>query len=184
MTNSDKPTFLAVEEQSVYTATTERRPEMHISTADMAIADRTTICEVMRRSVECVSPDTNWESLAALFLERGISGAPVIDDDSRPIGVVSKTDLIRACFAKFKAGSNGSDGQTDAPVDATVRQIMMPVPFVLPQNERLSRAAALMAFESVHRVLVVAEDGKIAGIITALDIVRWLAKHAGFVVGD
>jgi CBS domain-containing protein len=34
-----------------------------------------------------------------------------------------------------------------------------------------------MAYEGVHRVPVVAADGRVVGILSSLDVVRWLAHH-------
>lgn len=141
-------------------------------------ADSTTIADVMRQRVICAFPEMKLDALAAVFLQEGISGVPVVDDAGRPIGVVSKTDLLRNLYTRGGADAVETSGAF------TVADIMMPIALVLPQNESLSRAAALMAFEGIHRVLVVRADGSITGIITALDVVRWLAKSAGFVVGD
>jgi hypothetical protein len=45
--------------------------------------------------VVCVEPKVSVEALTALFVERGFSGAPVVDGHGKPIGVLSKTDLLR-----------------------------------------------------------------------------------------
>lgn len=49
---------------------------------------------------------------------------------------------------------------------------------VLPRGTPVIRAAALMALENSDRLPVEDEDGAIVGVITALDIVRWMARHA------
>ena len=56
----------------------------------------------------------------------------------------------------------------------------MPIAFTLPESASIAHAAALMAYENVHRIPVVASDGSVVGIIAALDILRWLAVNAGF----
>src|SRR5262245_36002595 len=45
----------------------------------------------------CVTPATTIRELARVFEEHEISGAPVVDQHGRLVGVVSKTDLIRRC---------------------------------------------------------------------------------------
>jgi hypothetical protein len=67
-------------------------------------ATATSIGEIMSREVVCVTPDLEATTLAELFLERGFSGAPVVDDRGQPIGIVSKTDLLRACYDPAAAG--------------------------------------------------------------------------------
>jgi CBS domain-containing protein len=39
-----------------------------------------------------------------------------------------------------------------------------------------------MASAHVHRVLVVSAEGTVVGILTPLDVVRWVARKAGYVV--
>lgn len=121
----------------------------------------------MTTDVVCVSPDLPVEALAMLLLERGIGGVPVVDGDGVPIGVVSKTDLVRARRGLFDAGT-------------TVGDIMMALAFTLPAHESIARASALMAFEGVHRIPVVSDEGKVAGLLSSLDVLRWLARHDGY----
>ncbi len=163
--------------------------------AEARSASNTPIAEIMARHVVCVRPDLDTRTLATLFLERGISGAPVVDDDARPIGIVSKTDLVREHHERPEGSRPpppsdleelsdlGVGFHTEAAPVTTVADIMMPVAFCLPANESIARAAALMAFEGVHRVPVVGSRGQVVGLVSPLDVLRWLARENGFVVG-
>lgn len=162
----------------------------------MAPASETPISEVMTSEVICVSPDLAVEALTAMFLERNISGAPVVDGTGHPIGVVSKTDLVR------EHQDAGDDQETEKLVirrqgyevelgpgfhaeritRSTVGEIMMPIAFTLPETASVSRASALMALEGVHRLPVVSEEGKVVGILSAMDILRWLAQAEGYLI--
>jgi CBS domain-containing protein len=167
-------------------------------------ASRTPVASIMNANVVCVRQDLAVDALAALLLARGISGAPVIDDDGRPVGVVSKTDLLRAKGAPA-AADDPDDGAglalevrsergvvvelgASAPVAsgapssgprARVREIMTPIVFSLPSDASVARAAALMTYERVHRLPVVGPDGEVVGIVSAMDVLRWLAHGAG-----
>jgi CBS domain-containing protein len=131
-------------------------------------AAATPIHEVMTRDVVCVRPDLPLFALAALLLERGVGGAPVVDGDGRPIGVISKTDVVRARCER------------DDDEVVTVAEVMMPIAFTLEETSPVEQAAALMALERVHRVPVVDADGRVVGILTALDVTRWVARRAGY----
>src|SRR4051812_44614211 len=77
----------------------QRRPaRAQLGKIVSAAAEATTIAEIMTRTAICVKPDFGVEALTALLLGRGISGAPVIDDTGRPIGMVSKSDVVRERF--------------------------------------------------------------------------------------
>jgi CBS domain-containing protein len=128
-------------------------------------SDRTPLSAVMSGHTVCVSPELPVRELVSLLIDRGFSGVPVVDSDGKPIGVVSKSDLL------------------DQERDGLVRDIMMPIAFTLPENASLSHAAALMAYENIHRVPVIGSDASVVGIVTSMDIVRWVAEQDGYVVG-
>jgi CBS-domain-containing membrane protein len=148
--------------------------------------DRVAIADVMSRDVVCVTKDVSIESLTALFLERGIGAAPVVDAEGYPIGMVSKTDLVREHWqngdtAEVNDSGEMVDGMHVSEVTrATVADIMVAIAFTLQEDEPLSRAAAVMAVERVHHLPVVAADGRVVGILSSLDFVRWVAKQAAF----
>jgi CBS domain-containing protein len=160
------------------------------SPAEAARPSRVPISAIMTSDVVCVQKDLSVEVLAALFLERGFSGAPVVDESGRPIGVVSKTDLVRerhddgdleereppsACEG-WEFDCELGPGFHAAPIArATVADIMMPIVFALPENATITKAASLMALEGVHRIPVVSAGGQVVGVLSSLDILCWLA---------
>src|SRR4029079_18434500 len=83
----------------IATKRTHTRMQMPVSPearpARQSIADRTPVSAIMTTDVICVQPDVSIESVTRLLLERGISGVPVVDADGVPVGLVSKTDLLR-----------------------------------------------------------------------------------------
>jgi CBS domain-containing protein len=137
-----------------------RRPRKVLPTA----ADLTPISAVMTADVVCVTPDLTLDALLAILLERNFSGAPVVDGEGRPIGVVSKTDLLR-------------EGQLP---QTTVGDAMMPLVFTLAETAPLSQAAALMVEEGVHRLPVVSAEGRVVGLLSSFDVMRWIARESGY----
>ena len=133
-------------------------------------ADRTQLWQVMTARAVCVTPDLETEALTSILDDLDLRAVPVVDAEGRPIGVVSRSDLLRR-------SRDGADRPPEKVVD-----VMMSLAFSLPKTASLSRAAAVMAYECVHRIPVVALDGTVVGIISSLDIVRWLARHDGYLV--
>ena len=117
----------------------------------------------MSLNVQCVTADVSLPALASCLLDGGYSGAPVVDDGGAPVGVVSKTDLIRYGVSP----------------DGCVRDIMTPMSFTLHEDQSVSRASALMAYEGIHRLPVVDTPGKVVGLLSSLDILHWLACKSG-----
>ena len=51
--------------------------------------------DIMRTEVLTVTPDTPVRRLTRLLADEEISGAPVVDEQGTPVGVVSSTDVVR-----------------------------------------------------------------------------------------
>jgi CBS domain-containing protein len=155
-----------------------------------AQADRVSVVSIMSAETVCVDPELSLEALLALFLDRGISGAPVVNEAGRPLGVVSKTDLLR--HQQENAGLVELVPESAEPVElepgfhleqigvGKVKDVMTPVSFTLGEGATVARAAALMAHEGVHRVPVIAASGRVVGLVSALDVARWVAETSGF----
>lgn len=149
------------------------------------LGDHTRVSNVMTASVICLTADVSVEAAAAMILEANVSGAPVVDEAGRPIGVVSRADLLRERLERGDAVETDTrlpdelrrgfhvDGASAS--TTTVNQVMTPIAFTLPQTESLSTAAALMAHEGIHRLPIVDDERHVVGILSALDVLRWLA---------
>lgn len=158
--------------------------------------DETRVSEVMTADVLAVAPDVSLEALAGVFVQRGIGGAPVMNDEGRPIGVVSTTDLVIERYVAGDTGEGtapgwqlprdapgvevGQGGHVEAPPGQAVGDVMTRSALTVPETAPLAQAAALMAVRGIHRVLVVSEDGALSGIVTTSDVARWVAEQGGF----
>lgn len=122
------------------------------------------VTEAMVDEVYAVRRDVEIGSIRELLLSRGISGVPVVDPDGFPIGIVSKTDLVRG----------GDRSGQAAPDRLPAGDLMTDVVFSLPENATLLDAATMMVVEQVHRVAIVDGAGILSGVLSTLDILRWL----------
>ena len=152
--------------------------------------------EIMTKDVLCVTPDTSVERLLSLLLERSFSGAPVVDKDDKPVGMVTRSDLVelledRVLITGVPISVRTPEGleyelgpgfERDELVATTVDEIMSPIVFAVHAETSVTQAAALMAFEGVHRVPVLDDTGKLMGIVSAIDVMRWVGREAGYVL--
>eukprot|EP00191_Tetraselmis_sp_GSL018_P004534 CAMPEP_0177596418 /NCGR_PEP_ID=MMETSP0419_2-20121207/11048_1 /TAXON_ID=582737 /ORGANISM="Tetraselmis sp., Strain GSL018" /LENGTH=140 /DNA_ID=CAMNT_0019088281 /DNA_START=812 /DNA_END=1234 /DNA_ORIENTATION=+ len=90
-------------------------------------------------------------------LFENISGLPVINQDGKLVGVVTKKDLEKA---------KDSEG--------TVRQIMSTPPVAAKPGYKVSDAAAIMLKYGIHRLPIVDDDKRVVGIVTRTDISKAL----------
>lgn len=122
--------------------------------------------DLMTRDVQCVAPDVSALELARLLRERAITGLPVVDDEGRPVGIITQSDLVGAVAA----------GLVLSELDA--RALMMHVTFAVDENATLDDAARLIAFEGIHRVPVLNSERVVVGVLSATDLVRWMVARS------
>jgi CBS domain-containing protein len=128
-------------------------------------AERTQLWEVMSREVVCVRQDLDAALVLPLLTALDVKALTVVDRAGRPLGMVSRADALEP-----------------RAVRETVEDMMVCMAFMLRETTSLSRAAALMAYEEVHRLPVVSAEWQVVGMISALDVVRWLARNDGYVL--
>ncbi len=85
------------------------------------------------------------------MLDFGIHAIPVLDEDHRPVGMITMRDLV------------GPRGEWVKKVPRTVRA-----------DELIDEAARVMVAENLHHLVVVDEQGHAVGNLSTLDVVRGL----------
>jgi len=116
----------------------------------------------MVKDVITVTESMPLKEVARMFVEKKITGAPVVNAEGELVGVISETDIIRKTTS-FGAWS-----------PSTVGQIMTKPAVTVAPDETLQRVCELMYNRRIHRV-VVAEGPRIKGILTTMDILRAIA---------
>lgn len=115
--------------------------------------------EIMNAELFTVRPDARADHALEAILEFGINALPVIDDERRPVGVTALRDLVRA----------GREPRYSTPA----RSVSLDTP--------IEEAARVMAESGHHHLVVVASDGRAAGMVSSVDLLRALvglpAKH-------
>ena len=120
--------------------------------------------DVMVKDVITVTESMPLKDVARMFVEKKITGAPVVNAEGELVGVISETDIIR------KTTSIGAWSPS------TVGQIMTRPAVTVSPNETLQRVCEMMYNRRIHRV-VVAEGTRIRGILTSMDILRAIATN-------
>jgi CBS domain-containing protein len=143
----------------------------------------------MTRDVLTARADWPVEQLTELLLGHSISGAAVLDDAGKPVGVVSITDVTRSRASnqtsdndhiheyyqhalERQLGYEASHGmRVESEPELTVRDIMTPMVFEVPEDAPVQRVAAEMLKGRIHRVFVTRGD-RLIGVLTAFDLLR------------
>jgi len=153
-------------------------------------AEQIPISEVMHPHPHCVTEQQRVRDLVSLFLDKGISAAPVVDDSGKPIGLVSKTDVAREIKEDHRANRPESEPSVQPWWDEerlsqlTVGEIMTPTLYTFSPSTTVADATAAMAFEGLHHLPVVEDSGRLVGMLSALDLLDWFARQAGYQPAD
>jgi CBS domain-containing protein len=146
--------------------------------------------DVMTCDVVSVTSDTPVRKIAALLLERRISGVPVVDRGGAPIGIVSEGDLIGRSEAEREARQDwwlmilaeGEDLSPDFLASLsypTARNLMSSPVITVREETNLGEVARVLTTHRIKRVPVV-RDGRVIGIVSRADLVRALAAHGRY----
>jgi CBS domain-containing protein len=146
--------------------------------------------QLMTSNPVSISANASVQEAIALLTERGFSAAPVIDEAGRPVGVLSRSDILIHQREQTRHASLFDQTEWDVPprrpregfsvevVDATlVRDIMTPILFTVALDTAARQVVEQMLSLKVHHLFVVDEDGALVGVISSLDVLRHL--HTG-----
>ncbi len=126
------------------------------------LAEPQDLCgELLSGDVTCLDSDLEVRAALALLDASGVPSAPVVDDNSVLVGVVSTRRLARLRDAR--------GAEVDDAMDTDVISVSERAP--------IAEVARLVARHSLERVPVVTHDGHLVGMLTATDLVRWFASR-------
>jgi CBS domain-containing protein len=104
----------------------------------------------------------------AWLTEKGFSAAPVIDESGRPLGVVSRADILVHERERLRSALVPADDRT------TVADIMTPAVFSVTPRIPVEQVVEQLLTLNVHQLYVVDEQQHLIGVISAHDVLRHL----------
>lgn len=116
---------------------------------------------MMSREVRTIRLDASLTEAASLMRSARIGALLVVDEGAACVGMVSETDLVRKAMA---AGLN--------PDQERVRKIMSS-PLITIEIDRSAHEASDLMAENGIRHLPITQDGRIVGIISVRDLLRY-----------
>ena len=118
--------------------------------------------DIMSKVLIFVNPDTTAHQVSKMMNEGGIS-AIFIKEQEKFVGIITDRD-----FATKVAANKLS-------FDTPVKKIMSSPLITIEHNDSISVAAKLMGNKKIRK-LAVTDNGKIVGILRAIDFVKYLEK--------
>ncbi|MFI2641793.1 CBS domain-containing protein [Streptomyces sp. NPDC018610] len=124
---------------------------------------RRNVGDLMTPTVVSVRPGTPFKEIARTLDEYDITAVVVVDDQDRPVGVVSEADLLR----RQTSGGRGN----------TARDLMSSPAVVAEPGWHAVRAARTMESHKVKRLPVVDGEGRLIGVVSRSDLVRLFLRR-------
>ena len=150
--------------------------------------------DLMTKQIYTVSPSTGLREVVEFLRENQVHAA-VVEESSRLVGVVSYSDVVRYLADESEGSEHHfshiflSDGTGELEQEylnrldeARAIDVMTPVVFECDGDATAGAAAAYMAEQGVHRV-VVTEGGRAVGVLSATDLLPVVAKYEKAVTG-
>jgi CBS-domain-containing membrane protein len=139
-------------------------------------SSKTELSQIMSRNLICVRHDFEVATVIGLMIEHHVGCIPVVDDHRRPIGVITKFDLVEQLNLNMRVVAKGQPHAIDI-AKRNADQVMMPIALTLDESATVGDAASMMTCEDLHHVLVVSHSGALVGVVSAKDIVTWLVRN-------
>jgi len=118
--------------------------------------------DVMIKDVASVGEDLSVYEVSKLMAEREI-GSIVVVREGRPVGIVTERDFLKRVIVA------GRDTKT-----TRIREVASSPVVTVDPDTNIASAILLMEKNKVRRLIAV-EDGKLAGIVSSRDFMKYLS---------
>jgi len=135
--------------------------------------------ELMSPNPMSIRAEATVAEAVAVLTDRGYCAAPVIDEAGRPIGVLSRADLLvhdreRMTHHQGRERALPEGFELEETDPTQVADVMTPAVFSVTPDTSTAEVVERMLGLKVHQLYVVDDGGALVGVITAMDVLRGL----------
>lgn len=113
----------------------------------------------------CVRETVSVQEAVNAMVARHQAGVLVVDAEGRLVGIFTERDVLRRVL-----------GQAQDPGRTPVSSVMTPDPEALTMSDRVAYALHCMSVAGYRTVPVVDDARRPVAVVTATDVIRWLAS--------
>jgi CBS domain-containing protein len=140
--------------------------------------------DLMAAELVTSPPETPVRALIRLFTDRGVSAVPITDASGALLGIVTERDLVRRLadedeqrpagwLARLTSTPDARAARYAGSHGATAREVMTEKVVTVGPDASAAHVAHVMERHGIRRVLV-AEGGRLLGMVTRTDLLRAL----------
>lgn len=142
--------------------------------------------DIMTRDVVSINPETTIERLGRIFIEKGISGALVVDAEGKLFGIITENDLIskntrlhiptilRLFDAFIPLGTSTLETEITKMAASTVGEACTKKVVAVDEETPIDEIATIMSEKKIH-FLPVITNKKVVGIVGKKDLIKGIA---------
>ncbi len=119
--------------------------------------------DLMTKNVITIKKDISILELAKILYEHKISGVPVVDNQSKVVGVVTEKDILNVIFSGNIQNTNVGDIMTKNVIKFS------------PDTD-IDKVALAISEHNIRRVIIVDKDDKVVGIVSRRDIIKMILE--------
>jgi CBS domain-containing protein len=141
---------------------------------------------IMKRDVFTIPHTATYYEAAKLLHEHNISGAPIVDDHNKLVGMITEKDLFKVLYPFYKSYYENPELYSDAEdrenkaseiKDDVIEKFYSHDIVTVNPDTLIMQAGAMLIAKGIHRMPVVDDEGKIVGIISRGDIFSEVLKR-------
>ncbi|MGV8993135.1 MAG: CBS domain-containing protein [Flavobacterium sp.] len=136
--------------------------------------DNVSVASIMTKNLITLKANDELSHAESLFKKNKIRHIPVVEN-GEIIGMLSFTDLLRISFVDA-VDDDAEDVDAEVYNLFTMRQVMTKNVVTITAETTIKQAAA-MFLEGEFHALPVVENGKITGIVTTTDLLRYFISE-------
>ena len=144
-----------------------------------------TAADLMSRNLVLVPREMSLQGAAHLLSRAHVSGAPVVDDKGRCVGVLSTTDFLHWVEngnTRHKPEESVCHSwqifEKEASPTDTVERFMTANPMIVVAGANIGDLAQKMLDARIHRVIVVDHNERPIGIVSSTDVLAAVARQS------
>lgn len=138
------------------------------------MVQESTLAEIMTTELKTLSPDTIMTEVDQVFKTWSIHHLPVVDENKKVVGMVSRTDYYRILHGMTLFKNRQVESYNDQLLRSLlVKEVMTDKVVCLHPDSTVQAAADVFKENLFHAIPVVDETDTLLGIVTTYDLLAF-----------
>ena len=141
--------------------------------------NNTKLSEIMTTNIVTVGPNDSMELVENIFNNNKFHHLPVVDEDEKLLGILSKSDYLAVCDSMSYFNKEAGSIQNKRLFKSLLVKDMMHFAVAKLKPEHTVLAAAGYFKENLfHAIPIVNDQGYLEGIVTTFDLINFAFREA------